>query len=62
MLSWISKGSTGSTSTWIKPRLQTSGGGAFVFKDHRGDKVALTTLMAPISHTFVHAIERFARD
>ncbi len=45
-----------------QPRLQTGGGVAAFFKGHRGAKVASTTLMAPMSHAFVHAIERFARD
>jgi len=45
-----------------QPRLQTGGGVAAFFKAHRGAKVASTTLMAPMSHAFVRAIERFARD
>lgn len=43
-------------------RLQTGGGVAAFFKGHRRAKVASTTLMAPMSHAFVHAIERFAQD
>jgi hypothetical protein len=45
-----------------QPRLQTGGGVAAFFKGHRGAKVASTTLMTPMSHAYVHAIERFARD
>ncbi|NCA89656.1 MAG: hypothetical protein EOM92_12315 [Gammaproteobacteria bacterium] len=44
-----------------QPRLQTGGGVANFFKVHRGAKVASTVLMAPISHAFVKAIDRFAQ-
>ena len=39
-----------------QPMLQTGGGVATFFKGHRGAKVASTTLMAPMTHTFVKAI------
>ena len=39
-----------------QPMLPTGGGVVTFFKGHRGAKVASTTLMAPISHTFVMAI------
>ena len=44
-----------------QPRLQTGGGVAAFFKQHRGAKVASTALMGPISHAFVKAIGEFAR-
>jgi len=44
-----------------QPRLQTGGGVANFFKVHRGAKVASTVLMAPISHAFVKAIDRFGQ-
>ena len=37
-----------------QPMLQTGGGVATFFKDHRGPRVASTTLMAPLTHTFVN--------
>ena len=44
-----------------QPMLQTGGGVATFFKGHRGAKVASTTLMAPMTHTFVKAIHDFAQ-
>ena len=44
-----------------QPMLQTGGGVATYFKGHRGAKVASTTLMAPMTHTFVKAIHDFAQ-
>lgn len=44
-----------------QPMLQTGGGVATFFKVHRGAKVASTTLMAPMTHTFVKAIHDFAK-
>ena len=44
-----------------QPMLQTGGGVATFFKGHRGAKVASTTLMAPMTHTFVKAIHDFAK-
>jgi hypothetical protein len=44
-----------------QPMLQTGGGVATFFKRHHGAKVASTTLMAPMTHTFVKAIHDFAQ-
>ena len=44
-----------------QPMLQTGGGVATFFKQHRGAKVASTVLMGPMSHAFVRAIRDFAR-
>lgn len=44
-----------------QPRLQTGGGVAVFFKDHRGAKVASTVLMGPMSHAFVKSIHTFAK-
>ena len=44
-----------------QPMLQTGGGVATFFKQHRGAKVASTVLMGPMSHAFVRAIREFAR-
>ena len=44
-----------------QPMLQTGGGVATFFKVHRRAKVASTTLMAPMTHTFVKAIHDFAK-
>ena len=44
-----------------QPMLQTGGGVTTFFKGHRGAKVASTTLMAPMTHTFVKAIHDFAK-
>ncbi len=44
-----------------QPMLQTGGGAATFFKAHRGAKVASTVLMAPMSHAFVRATEKFAK-
>jgi len=44
-----------------QPMLQTGGGVASFFKAHRGAKVASTVLMAPMTHAFVRAIEKFAK-
>jgi hypothetical protein len=43
-----------------QPMLQTGGGVAFFFRKHRGNPVASTMLMAPISHEFVKSIHTFA--
>lgn len=43
-----------------QPRLQTGGGVAYFFRQHRGAKVASTLLMAPMSQAFVTAIANFA--
>jgi hypothetical protein len=45
-----------------QPRLQTGAGVVYFFKQHRGAQVASTTLMAPMSRTFVSRIRQFARD
>jgi hypothetical protein len=44
-----------------QPMLQTGGGVVTFFKGHRGAKVASTTLMSPMSHDFVTAIQAFAK-
>ncbi len=44
-----------------QPRLQTGAGVAYFFKQHRRAQVASTTLMAPLSRTFVKHIRQFAR-
>ena len=43
-----------------QPMLQTGAGAAYFFKQHRGAKVASTTLMAPMSRGFVNGIRDFA--
>lgn len=43
-----------------QPMLQTGGGVAAFFKQHRGATVASTTLMAPMSEAFVNQIKQFA--
>ena len=45
-----------------QPMLQTGGGVSTFFRHHRGAVVASTTLMAPMSKTFVAAIQRFAKE
>jgi hypothetical protein len=45
-----------------KPMLQTGAGVAYFFKQHRGARVASTTLMAPMSREFVKKIHTFAND
>lgn len=45
-----------------QPMLQTGGGVACFFKQHRGLKVASTKLMAPMSHDFVKSIHAFAQS
>ena len=45
-----------------QPMLQTGGGVSAFFRHHRGAVVASTTLMAPMSKTFVAAIQRFAKE
>lgn len=42
-----------------QPILQTGGGAAYFFKKHRGNAVASTVLMAPMSRGFVKAIDAF---
>jgi hypothetical protein len=44
-----------------QPMRQTGGGVVTFFKGHRGAKVASTTLMSPMSHDFVRAIQAFAK-
>ncbi len=44
-----------------QPMLQTGGGVSFFFKKHRGNKVASTMLMAPMSRDFIKAIQAFAK-
>ena len=44
-----------------QPMLQTGGGVSFFFKQHRGNKVASTMLMAPMSRDFVKSIQTFAK-
>ncbi len=44
-----------------QPMLQTGGGVVHFFKGHRGAVVASTTLMAPMSKTFVADIHRFIK-
>jgi hypothetical protein len=44
-----------------QPMLQTGGGVSAFFRRHRGAVVASTTLMAPMSQTFVANIHRFAK-
>jgi hypothetical protein len=43
-----------------QPMLQTGGGVSAFFKQHRGALVASTTLMAPMSQTFVADIHQFS--
>ncbi len=45
-----------------QPMLQTGGGVSAFFKQHRGAVVASTTLMAPMSKTFVADIHKFAKQ
>jgi hypothetical protein len=42
------------------PLLQTEGGVAYFFREHRGHRFASSSLMAPMTRAFVAAIERFA--
>ena len=42
-----------------QPMLQTGGGVASFFKQHRGAKVASTALMGPMSHAFVKSIRDY---
>ena len=44
-----------------QPMLQTGGGVATFFKQHRGARVASTALMGPMSHAFVKSIQDFAQ-
>jgi len=44
------------------PQLQHDGGVVQFFRGHRGQPIASSALMAPISRTFVAAIERFVRE
>ena len=44
-----------------QPMLQTGGGVSTFFKQHRGALVASTTLMAPMSKTFVADIHKFSK-
>lgn len=44
-----------------QPMLQTGGGVSVFFRHHRGATVASTTLMAPMSKTFVADIHRFCK-
>src|SRR4051794_30316098 len=44
------------------PRLQHVGGVVGFFRGHRGQPIASSALMAPISLAFVAAIERFVRE
>jgi len=44
-----------------QPMLQTGGGVVHFFKGHRGAVVASTTLMAPMSKTFIADIHRFIK-
>lgn len=48
-------------NAWI-PRLQREVDAAMFFRSHRGQPVASSALMAPISRSFVRSIERFAKD
>jgi hypothetical protein len=43
-----------------QPMLQTGGGAAYFFRTHRGNPVASTKLMAPMSRDFVESIHTFA--
>jgi hypothetical protein len=43
------------------PGLQREGGAAYFFRTHRGQPVASSALMEPISRAFVQAIEQFVR-
>ena len=43
------------------PLLQTGGGAAHFFRKHRGNAVASTMLMAPMSRDFVKSIQTFAQ-
>ena len=45
-----------------QPMLQTGGGVAYFFKQHRGAQVASTTLMAPMSRDFAKQVHGFARE
>lgn len=45
-----------------QPMLQTGGGVSAFFRQHRGAVVASTTLMAPMSKSFIAAIRRFATN
>jgi hypothetical protein len=45
-----------------QPMLQTGGGVAYFFKQHRGAQVASTVLMAPMSRDFVKRIRDFAQE
>ncbi|EAR21289.1 hypothetical protein NB231_08530 [Nitrococcus mobilis Nb-231] len=45
-----------------QPMLQTEGGIAYFFRQHRGYPFASSSLMAPMSRAFVAAIDRFARQ
>ena len=44
------------------PLLQTEGGVAYFFREHRGHRFASSSLMAPMSRAFVAAVERFAEQ
>ena len=44
------------------PQLQHTGGVVGFFRGHRGQPIASSALMAPISLAFVAAIERFVRE
>jgi hypothetical protein len=44
------------------PALQHDGGVVQFFRGHRGQPIASSALMAPISRTFVEAIERFVAE
>src|SRR5437667_9253265 len=44
------------------PALQRGGGGGGCFRGHRGQPIASSALMAPISLAFVAAIERYVRE
>src|SRR5262245_43359406 len=44
----------------IVPLLQSGGGIAWFFREHRGHSFASSALMAPMSRAFVSAIEGFA--
>lgn len=45
-----------------QPMLQTGGGVNHFFTTHRGETVASTVLMAPMSHQFVASIKQFADE
>lgn len=45
-----------------QPILQSGGGVAYFFKQYRGEQVASTKLMAPMSHDFIKRIDGFARE